>query len=114
MATKAMVAASTKPLILSILSRGESYGYQIIRNIESLSGGRLEWTEAMLYPFLHRLERDGFIQSRWHIAENGRKRKYYSITEMGEKELEFERTQWLDVHSLLSLLWNPDSNLSLG
>lgn len=114
MTTKAMVAASTKPLVLSILSHGESYGYQIIRNVESLSGGKLEWTEAMLYPFLHRMERDGLIQSRWVVADNGRKRKYYFITKQGKAELEFERTQWMNVHSTLTTLWGPKPKLSLG
>ena len=57
MATKALVAASTKPLILSILRHGKSYGYEIIKNIEELSGGELAWTDAMLYPVLHRMAR---------------------------------------------------------
>ena len=85
MAYKTLVAASTKPLVLSILSHGKSYGYQIIRNIEQLSNGELEWTDAMLYPVLHRMENEGLIESEWIVLENGRKRKYYSLTPLGKK-----------------------------
>ena len=109
MATRELVAASTKPMILSILSFGESYGYEIIKQVEELTGGELEWTDAMLYPVLHRMQRDGFIQSRWVIADNGRRRKYYKITSLGEKELKFQQSQWLNVHEAFKKLWeNPD------
>ena len=55
MATKALVAASTKPMVLSILSHGENYGYNIIQQVERLTGGELQWTVAMLYPVLKRM-----------------------------------------------------------
>jgi DNA-binding PadR family transcriptional regulator len=114
MATKALVAASSKPLILSILAHGESYGYQIIKNVERLSGGELEWTDAMLYPVLHRMESDGLIQSKWVVAENGRRRKYYHLTKLGEKELEKEKSQWMNVHRALKKLWGPEPALNFG
>jgi DNA-binding PadR family transcriptional regulator len=107
MVSKALVAASTKPIILSILVRGEDYGYQIIQRVKEISGGTLEWSDNMLYPVLHRLESDGFIVSRWKISEGGRLRKYYELTELGRKELETERGQWMDVHKTLSRLWEP-------
>jgi len=99
------MAASTKPLILTILARGEMYGYQIIHNVIQLSGGTLEWSEGMLYPVLHRMEKENFIQSHWKISTNGRRRKYYRLTELGKKELEKERNQWMKVHKVLSRLW---------
>ena len=114
MATKALVAASSKPIILSILSHGESYGYQVIKNVERLSGGELEWTDAMLYPVLHRMEKDGLIQSEWVVADNGRRRKYYHITEAGQEELEKEKSQWMNVHHALEKLWGSDPALNLG
>ncbi len=101
------MAASTKPLILAILAGGEIYGYQIIQNVIQISGGTLEWSEGMLYPVLHRMEKENFIQSQWKISENGRRRKYYRLTELGKKELEKERDQWLSVHNVLSKLWGP-------
>jgi PadR family transcriptional regulator PadR len=107
MVSKALVAASTKPMILSILVRGEDYGYQIIQRVKEISGGALEWSDNMLYPVLHRLESEGFIVSRWRISEGGRLRKYYRLTESGRKELEAEKTQWLDVHNSLCRLWEP-------
>ncbi len=107
MVSKNLMAASTKPLILAILAGGEIYGYQIIQNVIQISGGTLEWSEGMLYPVLHRMEKENFIQSQWKISENGRRRKYYRLTELGKKELEKERDQWLSVHNVLSKLWGP-------
>ncbi|HZL13994.1 MAG TPA: PadR family transcriptional regulator, partial [Verrucomicrobiae bacterium] len=77
MLTKDLVAASSKPLLLSILAGGESYGYEIIQKVRELSGGQIEWSDGMLYPVLHRLERDGLIESEWKEADTGRQRKYY-------------------------------------
>ncbi len=111
MISKALVAASTKPVILSILAGGEKYGYLIIQHVTEISGGSLDWSEGMLYPLLHRMEKDGFILSQWRISENGRKRKYYSLTELGRAELEKERNEWTIVHGLLNRLWQPLSAL---
>lgn len=111
MLTKDLVAASSKPMVLSILARGESYGYEIIQNVRELSGGDIEWSEGMLYPVLHRLEREGLIKSEWRDSETGRERKYYALSQAGRKALQNERDQWLAVHNTLSKLWqlNPVS-----
>ena len=109
MISKALVAASTKPLILSILLGGENYGYMIIRKVKDLSGGKLEWSDGMIYPVLNRLERDGFIRSQWKLSEGGKHRKYYRLTDQGGRELEREKSQWLCVHEALSQLWKPVS-----
>ncbi|MGD8538493.1 MAG: helix-turn-helix transcriptional regulator [Candidatus Aminicenantes bacterium] len=106
MIAKALIAASTKPMILSILLNGENYGYQIIQSVKRISGGQLEWSDGMLYPVLHRLEKDGFIRSKWKISEEGRRRKYYIITDSGRAELEADIAQWKSVHDALSRLWN--------
>jgi PadR family transcriptional regulator PadR len=105
MLTKDLVAASAKPLLLSILAGGESYGYEIIQKVRALSGGQIEWSDGMLYPVLHRLERDGLIESEWKESEVGRQRKYYSLNSDGRKNLKTERQQWLTVHNTLSKLW---------
>ena len=99
---KELVAASAEPLILSLLATGESYGYAIIQEIKTRSGGQLQWTDGMLYPVLHRLERNGLIKSRWAKAENGRKRKYYSIKEDGKKAHKQHHEHWTLVHSVLA------------
>ena len=107
MVSKALIAASTKPMILSILLGGKNYGYQIIQSVKKISGGTLEWSDGMLYPVLLRMEKDGFIRSQWKISASGRRRKYYRLTERGQNELEKEKKQWMSVHEVLSNLWAP-------
>ncbi len=114
MAYKTLVAASTKPLVLSILSHGKCYGYQIIKHVQELTNGELQWTDAMLYPVLHRMEGDALVQSEWVILENGRKRKYYSITDKGKAEREDTKKQWINVNRALQLLWKSGNELQLG
>jgi PadR family transcriptional regulator, regulatory protein PadR len=108
MLDKELVAASTEPLILSLLSDGDSYGYALMQEIKRLSGERIEWTDGMLYPVLHRMERAGWIQSRWGEAENGRKRKYYSIKKEGRKALSEQRAQWVTVSTVFKRLWREE------
>jgi PadR family transcriptional regulator PadR len=105
MITKELVAASAEPLILSLLSKGETYGYAIIQEVKRLSENKIAWTDGMLYPVLHRLEDRGFIKSRWAESETGRKRKYYSLKEDGKKALNKQREQWLTVNDTLARLW---------
>jgi len=107
MISKTLVAASTKPIILSILIRDEDYGYQIIQRVKDISGGTLEWSDNMLYPVLRRLEKGGLLVSRWKISKKGRMRRYYRITEQGREELDSERRQWMSVNQALSKLWRP-------
>jgi len=102
MIRKELVAASAEPLILSLLAHGESYGYAIIQEIKARSQNRMAWTDGMLYPVLHRLERKGQIKSSWVEAESGRKRKYYSLKQNGKKALEEHRDHWSMVHSVLT------------
>ncbi len=106
MLTKDLVAASSKPLVLSILAEGESYGYEIIRKVRELSGGRIEWSDGMLYPVLHRLEAEELIESEWKESDTGRDRKYYRLSRDGRKAIVEERDQWLAVHNTLCKLWN--------
>jgi DNA-binding PadR family transcriptional regulator len=107
MISKALTGASTKPIILAILRRGESYGYEIIQQVKDLTGGELDWSEPMLYPFLKRLERDGLVKSQWRLSDKGPLRKYYRLTKLGRAELEREKSQWMRVHSALTALLKP-------
>ena len=102
---KDLVAASATPLVLAILAEGDSYGYAIIKRVAELSGGHLQWTDGMLYPVLHRLERLGFVAAKWSTSENGRRRKYYRITKEGRTELEAQRQQWKAVDGTLKGIW---------
>ncbi|HSM50154.1 MAG TPA: helix-turn-helix transcriptional regulator [Thermoanaerobaculia bacterium] len=102
---KELVAASATPLVLALLGEGESYGYALRRRVEELSGGELQWTDGMLYPVLHRLERNGWVEASWGESESGRRRKYYRLTERGREQLAGERRQWQVVDSTLRGLW---------
>jgi DNA-binding PadR family transcriptional regulator len=103
---KDLVAASAIPLVLSILDEGESYGYAILKRIDELSGGAMEWTDGMLYPLLHRLERLGYVQARWDAPEGGRRRRYYSVTPDGRGALAEQRRQWEVVANALHNAWH--------
>jgi DNA-binding PadR family transcriptional regulator len=98
---KDLVAASATPLVLAILSEGESYGYALIKRVDELSGGKLHWTDGMLYPVLHRLERNGLVEASWGRSEAGRKRKYYRLTNRGSEELANQQRQWKIVSETL-------------
>lgn len=105
MLSKDLVAASSRPLILSILARGESYGYEIIQQVKQLSNGHIEWSDGMLYPVLRRLENENLVESEWRTAETGRRRRYYRLSNQGNKALEKEKEQWFIVHNTLQILW---------
>lgn len=91
---KDLVAAAATPLVLGILAEGESYGYAILQRVRALSDGELEWSDGMLYPLLHRLERLGHVESAWRVAENGRRRKHYALTPAGREALAERQRQW--------------------
>lgn len=102
---KDLIAASSTPIVLAILAEEDSYGYAILKRVRDLSGGSMEWTDGMLYPVLHRLERLGHIEARWEIARSGRRRKYYRITSQGRAQLVEERRQWQAVDATLRAAW---------
>lgn len=104
MVSKKLVAASAAPLLLSLLESGESYGYALIQRVRLLSEGALSWNEGMLYPVLHRMERDGWIRSRWGTS-GSRRRRYYALTAQGRRALERERDEWRTVSATLDTLW---------
>ena len=102
---KDLVAASATPLILAIIAEGDTYGYAILKRVSELSAGELLWTDGMLYPVLHRIERQGYIEGNWGSSESGRRRKYYRITKQGQAQLAEEREQWQMVDTALRNIW---------
>lgn len=108
---KDLVAASTTPLVLGILAEGESYGYAILKQVGELSGGDLQWTDGLLYPLLHRLERTGHVTSTWRRPDGGRRRKYYAITAQGRAELAEQHRQWDAVVGTLRTVWEHVQSL---
>jgi DNA-binding PadR family transcriptional regulator len=103
---KDLVAASAIPLALAILEEGESYGYAILKRIDELSGGAMEWTDGMLYPLLHRLDRLGYVEAKWDSPQGTRRRKYYRITPAGRVALSEHRRQWEVVSGALENAWH--------
>ncbi len=101
--SKELTAASTIPLVLSILSEGENYGYEIIRKVRSISGNEINWKEGTLYPILHKMEDKGLIDSFWSTY-NGRKRKYYRINDAGRRTLSSELENWQMIFNALKSL----------
>jgi PadR family transcriptional regulator PadR len=102
---KDLVAAMATPLVLAILAEGPSYGYAILKRVRELSGGDVEWSDGMLYPLLHRLERLGHIRAEWGVSPEGRRRKYYQITATGRTELAEQRRQWDTANRTLGGIW---------
>ncbi len=112
MLSKELVAASTTTLVLSILGEGENYGYALIQRVTELSGGEVQWSEGMLYPVLHWMEKEDLIESEWREAESGHRRKYYRLRQKGQKALHTEKEQWMTVHNLLTKLWKTKPRLT--
>jgi PadR family transcriptional regulator, regulatory protein PadR len=102
---KDLVAACATPIVLGILAEGDSYGYAILKRVQEVSGGKLEWTDGMLYPLLHRLERLGHVKATWGVSAEGRKRKQYRITSHGREALAEQRQQWVAVTEALQVVW---------
>jgi transcriptional regulator len=80
-------------LILKVLADGPLHGYRIAREIEARSQGSLSFGEGALYPALHAHERNGLLRSSLR-TENGRRRRYYRLTEAGERALDDQRAEW--------------------
>ena len=108
---KDLVAASSTPLVLAILAEEESYGYAILKRVRELSGGELEWTDGMLYPLLHRLRRLGYVTTEWRVPPQGRRRRYYSITNEGLAALTEQQRQWTAVTRALGDVWRGSGRL---
>ena len=109
---KDLVAAVATPLVLAILAEGESYGYAILKRVRALSEGELEWTDGMLYPLLHRLRRLGYVTTEWRTSPEGRRRKYYMVTDDGRAALADQQRQWATVTRALNDVW-PGSGVLL-
>jgi len=99
-----MRKGTTTVVILKLLvDVGEPmYGYQIIRRLEERSGGFFEFKEGLVYPRLHQMEREGLLRSKWLGEPGTRRRKVYSVTEVGHRRLEEELDQWRSLSKTLN------------
>jgi DNA-binding PadR family transcriptional regulator len=86
--SKDQMGANSVLIILLILKREDSYGYSITQELKTISSGRINWKEGSLYPVLKKMEANEFVKSYWNLEESDRPRKYYTILEKGETEIE--------------------------
>jgi len=103
---------TTTLAILNLLAEvGEPmHGYQMIRELETRSGGVLQFKEGLIYPRLHRMEQEGLVRSHWEGRPGTRRRKVYAITDKGRRRLEAERRQWEAFKRGMSLLLGPEKS----
>ncbi len=111
MISKDLVAASSIPLVLSILDEGDDYGYSIIKKVMAASDNQLEWKEGSLYPVLSKLEKNGLVTSKIKV-ENGRKRKYYAINKPGKTRLEELKKEWQLITDTMNILWRQKAKIT--
>lgn len=105
MAKLDMRTGSTAVMVLRLLAEKPMYGYQIVKELQARSEGYFQLEQGTLYPALHRMEKDGLVESRWEVIEDGPSRKYYHITGTGRAELDKSARQWRDFsRNLLNLL----------
>jgi len=109
---KEFMASSLSPLILLVLRRKESYGYQIIQELKDKTGGELKIAEGTLYPVLKKMEAKDWIKGIWKKAESGRERRYYTLTDKGHQELEAQYSQLNYINDLIHKLWNLPVSIS--
>ena len=105
-----LLKGSTDSLLLCLISREPIYGYQIIKDLEKRSKGYFQFKEGTLYPALHRLEKAGLIQGRWQKLPSGQERRYYYMTERGEKALAERLVVWQDFSTAVDLVMQPVSS----
>ena len=94
-----LVGATTTTLILSVLQREPGHGYEIVRRVNEMSDGVFRWREGTIYPALHRLEKEGWIEGRWRKISPAKKRRVYSITDDGARALKLRTKEW-EVYSV--------------
>ncbi len=85
---------STSLLVLSVLMEGPLHGYAIMRELEARSQGYFTMNAALLYPTLHQMEQDGFVQASWEEGKGSRRRKTYTITPEGRKRFLQGQSDW--------------------
>ena len=102
-----MMKGTVVPVTLKLLTEREMYGYEILNEVNSRTNNVLEWKEATLYPWLHRLEQDGLVKSEWREGVGARRRKYYALTRRGVKALEGQVEEWQALSQAVSSILVP-------
>ncbi len=105
-----LMKGNADSLLLYLIGQQPMYGYQIIRELEKRSQGYFQFREGTLYPALHRLEEAGLIQGKWQTLPSGRQRRYYYITDKGQRLLVVKMSQWQDFLTAMNLIIQPVSH----
>jgi len=108
-----LVKGSIVPVILALVRERPMYGYEMVKQVNARTGGRLEWREGTLYPALHKLESEGLVTAEWRDAPaassgessaGGRQRKYYAITRKGRSELDRRASEWQEFTGAVNMV----------
>lgn len=103
--SKELIGASAVPIILSVLQKSDSYGYEIVQSVKQLTNGGITWKEASIYPVLKKLETGGMVKSYWKVNKTERPRKYYTVLAAGKKQLEKNMNEWNMIQTVFNELW---------
>ncbi len=104
-----LLKGNTDSLLLCLISRQPTYGYQIVKELVKRSNGYFQFKEGTLYPALHRLERERLIEGKWQILANGQQRRYYYITDNGRQVLATRLATWQDFSSAVMAVIQPET-----
>jgi transcriptional regulator len=99
-----LVQGTLDLLILKTVTLAPMHGWAIAQQIRQVSGNVLQVNQGALYPALHRLEQQGWIQAEWGESENNRRAKYYSLTKAGKKYLQKEEANWERLSAAIGLV----------
>lgn len=100
---KEIMKGSIDILLLSIVSKRDMYGYEMVKTLKHNSGELYNMGEGTLYPALKRLENKKWLESYWDNPEVGARRKYYCITDTGKKELARKLQEWEKISDLIKV-----------
>ncbi len=104
-----LVQGTLDLLILKTISLEAQHGWSIARRIQQVSGEVLQVQQGSLYPALHRLEQQGWIQAQWRASGTGRQAKFYSLTRAGRRQMEKELANWDRLSAAINLVVQPAS-----
>ncbi len=104
-----LLKGNTDCLLLCLINRQPTYGYQIIKELEKRSHGYFRFKEGTLYPALHRMEKEKLIKGKWQTLPNGQQRRYYYITKRGQQVLAKRLADWQDFSTAVRLIMRPET-----
>ncbi|PWA12056.1 PadR family transcriptional regulator [Pueribacillus theae] len=102
MYNRELLKGSTSLLLLQLLNERAMYGYELVKEMEKRSQNTLQVKEGTLYPALHKLEQQGYVEAYWEKKEKGPARKYYKLTSAGKKLLQEKTKEWMSFSNMMN------------